>query len=171
MTSENIELKVAVKLLLDDWKENGIPAGDALTACAKGLERKKNETGGGIWPVPPVMLIATLDDAIGSGLEIIHRFARAVGVHVRRLGLMCDAATIAGECILRRPHLLGLTVLQFDSEDDVKWISQRLPEKTRLVAGGPVFSADPEMADRCGIHFVARDVGAFLRYLVDDFIP
>ena len=40
-------------------------------------------------------------------------------------------------------------------------------ETTHIVAGGPVFSADPELARRAGIDFVARDAGAFWEYLLD----
>jgi hypothetical protein len=36
-----------------------------------------------------------------------------------------------------------------------------------MVCGGPLFRADPDLADRCGIDFVAKDVGAFLDYLLD----
>jgi hypothetical protein len=36
-----------------------------------------------------------------------------------------------------------------------------------MICGGPVFKADPELAKRCGIDFVAEHVGAFLEYLLD----
>jgi hypothetical protein len=61
---------------------------------------------------------------------------------------------------------LGVTVLQIDSEEDLRWIGESLPEGTRLVAGGAAFRTDPDLSGRCGVDFVAGDVAAFISYLL-----
>jgi hypothetical protein len=70
-------------------------------------------------------------------------------------------------CRLYQPDFLGLTILQFDTEDDLTCIASHLPGKTRIVAGGPVFSGDPDFAGRTGTHFAAKNVAFFLRYMLD----
>jgi len=45
-------------------------------------------------------------------------------------------------------------------------ISKNLPSKTNIIAGGPVFTADPGFARRTGIHFVAKNVAYFIRFLL-----
>ena len=64
------------------------------------------------------------------------------------------------------PMLLGLTVLQFDTEEDLAFIARNIPATTRIVAGGPVFKADPDLAKRAGIHRVADDAADFLKFLL-----
>jgi hypothetical protein len=60
-----------------------------------------------------------------------------------------------------------LTVLQFDSEDDLAAIAKQLPGNTRLVAGGPVFAGDRDFAGRTGTHYAARNVADFLQFMLD----
>ena len=36
-----------------------------------------------------------------------------------------------------------------------------------MVVGGPIFAADPDLARRAGIDFVARNAAAFIAYLLD----
>jgi hypothetical protein len=64
------------------------------------------------------------------------------------------------------PDFLGMTVLQFDTEDDLILITGNLPSKTRVIAGGPVFSADPELAGRTGVHFVAKNAADFISFML-----
>ncbi len=59
-----------------------------------------------------------------------------------------------------------MTVLQLDSDDDLARVGHALPARTRLIAGGPVFKFDPDMADRCGIDYVAPSVAHFVAYLL-----
>lgn len=121
----------------------------------------------GLWPWVPRMLTATLDDAIGQGIAVVRHFAAAVGMEVIDLGLCQTCEAILAACRTHRPALLGLTVLQFTSEEDLACIGSRRPAQCRLVVGGPIFKADPALAGRCGCDFVARDVAAFLNYLLN----
>jgi methylmalonyl-CoA mutase cobalamin-binding subunit len=141
-------------------REELMEAADAVTAFrkAKGIA--------GLWPDPPLMITATLDDAFGHGLEVIHRFGRAAGLRLLPLGTLQTAAAVADACRRHRPHLLGLTVLQFDTEADLIRLRGAIPCATRVVAGGPVFAADPDLAARAGIDHVARDAAAFWEFLL-----
>ena len=98
---------------------------------------------------------------------MIHQFADAVGLHRHHLGLTVDADTVIAACRAEHPALLGMTVLQFDSEEELIRIRREIPPRTRMVCGGPLFKADPQLAGRCGIDFVAPHVGDFLQYLLD----
>jgi len=137
---------------------------------ADDLLRWREDAGiSGLWPHPPLMATATIDDGFGQGLAIIHKFAEAVGLSVHPIGLMLEPDVIIDVCRSLRPAILGLTVLQFDSEETIAYIAGHLPAETKIIAGGPVFSADPEFADRAGVHSVAAHAGDFLEYLVNDF--
>ncbi len=112
------------------------------------------------------MITATLDDGLGQGLEIIRMFSETTGLEIIDLGLLVTPEKIITACEKNNPDLLGLTVLQFDSEEDILMISRNLPSKTKIIAGGPVFMADPEFARRTGIHFTAKNVAWFIRFLL-----
>lgn len=120
----------------------------------------------GLWPSPPHLVTATLDDGWGHGLEVIEACAKAAGVRITALGLLQPAERIIETCRQFQPDLLGLTVLQFDSEDALSQIAAQLPPQTRLVCGGPPFQIDEELAQRTGVTFVARSVADFLAYLL-----
>jgi hypothetical protein len=70
-------------------------------------------------------------------------------------------------CRRQRPDFLGLTILQFDTEDDLTAIAKNLPAETRIVAGGPVFKGDSDFAGRTGTHYAANNVADFLRFMLD----
>jgi len=131
------------------------------------LREWKVKTGAsGLWNNPPLMITATLDDGLGQGLGVIRMFSETAGLEIIDLGLLVAPEKIIAACKKNNPDLLGLTVLQFDSEEDILMISKNLPSKTKIIAGGPVFTADPEFAQRTGIHFVAKNVGYFIRFLL-----
>jgi methanogenic corrinoid protein MtbC1 len=154
--------RLAAVLLAD-----GRPSRTELAAAAAELEQwKTRQAVTGLWPEPPLMVTATLDDAMGHGLDLIHQYARLAGLQVMPLGLLQAAETVAAVCRNLEPTLLGLTVLQFDTEADLAFIAGHIPEATRIVAGGPVFKADPELAQRVGIHRVAADAADFLQFLL-----
>lgn len=119
-----------------------------------------------LWDNPPLMITATLDDGLGQGLEIIRMFSETAGLEIIDLGLLVTPEKIITACEKNNPDLLGLTVLQFDSEEDILMISRNLSSKTKIIAGGPVFTADPEFARRTGIHFTAKNVAYFIRFLL-----
>ena len=112
------------------------------------------------------MITATLDDGLGQGLEVIRMFSETAGLEIIDLGLLVAPEKIIAACNKNNPDLLGLTILQFDSEEDILMISKNLPSKTKIIAGGPVFTADRGFARRTGIHFVAKNAADFIRFLL-----
>ncbi|ETR74398.1 MAG: hypothetical protein OMM_06344 [Candidatus Magnetoglobus multicellularis str. Araruama] len=119
-----------------------------------------------LWKQPPTLYTATLDDALGHGLDIIESFSMLLGMTVNRIGLLCDAETIINTCQTDMPDYLGMTILQFDSELALQYISQSLPKKTFFLAGGPLFKNDLDFAQRCGINFVAKDIFEYIQFLI-----
>jgi methylmalonyl-CoA mutase cobalamin-binding subunit len=113
------------------------------------------------------MLTATLDDGWGHGLEVIQALAEAAGIRVETLGLLQQPQAIVAACRREMPDLLGLTVLQFDSDDAVRHIVDHLPPTTILVAGGAAYQYDAEFAERTRTPVVARNGAAFLRFLLN----
>ncbi|MBI5897150.1 MAG: hypothetical protein HZB24_14495 [Desulfobacterales bacterium] len=87
------------------------------------------------------------------------------------LGLVRPADAIVAACLAHHPEYLGLTVLQLDSEEDLARVGHRLPAGTCLIAGGPAFRYDPEMALRCGVHYVAANVAYFIDFLLKRAVP
>ena len=144
-----------------------MPSRSGLEKKAGDLREWKVKTGGsGLWSTPPLMMTATLDDGLGQGLEVIRMFSEVAGLEIIELGLLVTPENIITACQKHTPDLLGLTVLQFDSEEDILMISRNLPSKTKIIAGGPVFTADPEFALRAGVHFAAKNVAYFIRFLL-----
>ena len=138
-----------------------------LEKAAGELRQWKVKAGvSGLWDTPPLMITATLDDGLGQALEIIRMFSETAGIKIIDLGLLVTPEKIITACKKNNPDLLGLTVLQFDSEKDILMISKNLPQKTKIIAGGPVFTADPEFARRTGINFTAKNVAYFIRFLL-----
>lgn len=161
-------MRRAVIDILQHWeRRDRPPTRDDYLTGARALEALRLDAGGrGLWPQPPRMITATLDDGWGHGLDVIEALAAAVGATVQRLGLLQPPETIAAACRARRPDLLGLTVLQFDSDEGLLRIVEALPPGTTLVAGGAAFRYDPDFAARTGTPVVARDGWAFLEFLL-----
>ena len=144
-----------------------MPSRSELEKAAGDLRELKMKTGGsGLWDIPPLMITATLDDGLGHGLEVIRMFSEAAGLEIIELGLLVTPEKIITACKKNKPDLLGLTVLQFDSEESILMISRNLPSKTKIIAGGPVFTADRGFARRAGVHFTAKNVAYFIRFLL-----
>ncbi len=157
----------AVDRLAGQWLATGLPSRQGLDQAAgslNGLRERLNVQG--IWKQPPSMITATLDDGLGQGLAIIERFAGVIGIRLLRLGLMQTPGAVIDACDRHQPDFLGLTILQFDTEADLAAIANRLPRKTRIVAGGPVFSGDPDFAFRTGTHYAAKNVADFLQFML-----
>lgn len=166
---ESIQLfRDYIRECIHDLRESGTASRNAYLAAADTIrERRLQQEIPGLWEHPPLMLTATIDDGWGHGLEVIHRFAEAVGLACNPLGLLLNPERIIEECRSHRPDLLGLTVLQFDSEDALKLIRKNIPKRTRIVAGGPLFRADPDFAPRTGIDAAVRDAAGFLEFVLD----
>jgi methylmalonyl-CoA mutase cobalamin-binding subunit len=160
-------LQKHIEEIVNTWAETGVPARATLHEIADGILKWRQEAGiPGLWESPPLMLAATLDDGFGHGIQIILKFAEAMGVTSKFLGLMQSPEKIAAACREVHPVYLGLTVLQLDTDQDLAELRRLLPEKIKIIAGGPVFKIDPELAERVGIDFIAKDAGAFMRLLL-----
>jgi len=161
----------AVRETADGWLAAGLPSRQVLEESAARLLRLRRELKiPGLWKHPPCMVTATLDDGLGQGLGIIEKFADAIGMRLISLGLLQPVAAIVDACRDEKPDFLGMTILQFDTDEELTAIAGQLPPKTRIVAGGPAFTGDPGFADRTGTHYAARNVAAFLRFMLDDAI-
>jgi methylmalonyl-CoA mutase cobalamin-binding subunit len=161
------QLRAKLDELSSKWQSKGLPSISELEKAAGDLLDWKLKTGcSGLWNIPPLMITATLDDGLGHGLEVIRMFSEVAGLEIIELGLLVTPEKIITECQKNRPDFLGLTVLQFDSEENILMISRNLPSKTKIIAGGPVFKADQEFARRAGIHFSAKNVAYFIRFLL-----
>ena len=156
-----------IEALLTQWKQRKPTREDYLGAAAQLAACAREPGCSALWPRPPVMLTATLDDGWGHGLEIIQALAAAAGIRVEPLGVLQAPEAVAAACRRKRPELLGLTVLQFDSDDAVRYIAAHLPAVTTLVAGGAAYRYDPDFAERTGTPFVAHSGAAFLRFLLN----
>jgi hypothetical protein len=161
-------LKDKIQGLLDQWQVTGIPGRDALHTIAEELLawRKDNRIPG-LWDPPPRMLGATLDDGWGLGIAVILKFAAAMGVETQMAGVLQSWESIADACRDFKADYVGLTVLQFDTEDDIIALRYHLPKKTRIIAGGPVFQYDPEFQQRTNVDLTARDVAEFIKLLLN----
>lgn len=166
----NIELADRLSKLLDTWDRER-PGRATLHAAADELIKwRRAENMPGLWARPPRMLGATLDDGWGHGIELILKFAKALGCETHFLGVLCPIDTIVEACKKETPDILGLTVLQLDTEEALKELGKKLSRefrrKIKLIVGGPVFTIDPELAGRVGIDVVARDAAHFIRHML-----
>jgi len=160
-------LRAQITAQLEEWRPRASPSRQQLLKAAEKVAAWRRERQiESLWPDPPLMATATLDDSFGHGLEVIHRFAEAAGLRRVHLGKLLTAEAIVDGCRVHRPHLLGMTVLQFDTEPDLVAIRRQIDPAVRIVAGGPIFAADPDLAERAGIDFVARSAADFWRYLL-----
>ena len=129
------------------------------------LDRKNASSIKGLWPSPPLMITATLDDAIGQGLTIIHLFSRLAGVDVKPLGLLQPPEKIIDACRQSLPDMLGMTILQFYSEETLCAMVHNLPPRTRVVVGGPIFrTLSPQELEQKG-YLVLNDIRQFMDFL------
>jgi hypothetical protein len=153
--------------LSQKWCREGLPSRQQIEYIYINLSAwKKAHNIPGLWQPPPLLLTATLDDGIGMGLDLIESYAALAGMHVKRLGLLMKKENLVAACLSRQPEFVGLTILHMDSEAALAHVGKNLPESTKLIAGGPAFQYDPDLALRCNIAFVAAHVGHFLGYLL-----
>ena len=130
------------------------------------LDRKKASCIKGLWQSPPLMITATLDDAVGQGLTIIHLFSRLAGVDVRPLGLMQTPEEIIDACRQSLPDILGMTILQFHSEETLGELVENLPSQTRVIVGGPIFRSFSQEELDTKNYLVLNDIRHFLDFLL-----
>ena len=157
-----------LQALLQHWRAVGLPSREVLLAKADEVaEWKRSECLRGLWTHRPLLLTATLDDGWGLGLQIIERWAEVAGLETQFLGLLQKPETVIEACQNYRADLVGLTVLQFDSESALAKIRRALPARIKIIAGGAALKYDPEMATRTAIDCPAKDVADFLQFLLE----
>lgn len=160
-------LSYKLKQLCTDWMDRGLPSRQQIIAQAVSLDQWKQKNAiAGLWDTPVKLLSTTLDDGIGQGIEIINLFSATMGIQVVFLGLVQSPEAIVSACRKILPDILGMTVLQQDSEDGLHLVGRSLPPKTRLIAGGAAFKYDPELAERCSVDYVAENVAYFIDYVL-----
>ena len=168
MADAQTKLRKKLITIIDDWRKTGFPSREKLISMADELmDWKKKNCIKGIWEKTPLMVTATLDDCFGHGLQLIHLYAKVAGIKIHPIGLLQTPEQIIETCREVKPDFLGLTVLQFDSEEALTTICNNLPSKTQVVAGGPIFKGDPDLAQRAGVNYVAGNVLFFLEYLLE----
>lgn len=168
MNPAHPDLRLKITELVETLRKTRRPSRNALLSAAEGVLEWKHESGAaGLWPRPPLMVTATLDDGWGHGLEVIHLYGEIAGLSIFPLGLLKPPGDIIRACVSRKADILGMTVLQFDTEEALIEVRSGIPKQTRIVAGGPLFGADPDLAQRAGIDFVAANAAAFIEYLLD----
>jgi hypothetical protein len=167
MDRESAELKKRLGQISQKWMSEGLPSRQTLKSTAESLNQwKRDHLVSGIWQNHPLMMAATIDDGIGQGIQIIECYAEVMGITVNPIGLLQNPETIIDKCHQLQPDILGLTVLQLDSEDALYRVGHNLPLKTCLIAGGPVFKFDANMAARCNVDYVASNLAYFIRYML-----
>lgn len=172
MTPSPNRLLTRIQTLLDTWRQTGVPPRATLHETADALLQWRREEGlPGLWKNPPRMLGATLDDGWGHGIQLILKYAEALGVETVFSGLLLTWEQIVAACRAQSTDILGLTVLQLDTEDLLIPLRAHLPSHIKIVAGGPVFAIDPELSERVGIDDVARDAGEFINILLKSYRP
>jgi len=129
------------------------------------LNWKENNEIKGLWEESPLMITATLDDAWGIGLKLIHLYADIAGLDYIHLGLMLTSEQIIDECIKKQPDILGLTVLRSDMQDEFEKICRKIPDKTRIVAWGSVIKS--EFAECEKGYYSAENAFSFIKYLLE----
>jgi methylmalonyl-CoA mutase cobalamin-binding subunit len=168
MTRPSGQLREQLHRLSQEWMAQGLPSRQVLDHTAAGLrDWKQCHAVTGIWPQRPLMATATIDDGIGQGIEIISRYAEVAGLRIQPLGLMQTPESIVAHCRRYHPAILGLTILQLDSDEALARIGHQLPSDTALIAGGPVFKFDPQMARRCGVTYAAPNLACFINFLLN----
>jgi methylmalonyl-CoA mutase cobalamin-binding subunit len=146
----------------------GMSGSEVLTMGRSLLAWKQAEGISGIFPAPPRLMTATLDDGIGQGLTLIHCFAELAGFLLIPLGLMQAPETLVAECRRQQPEFLGLTVLQYDTEELLcDSVMPQLPDTVQVIVGGPVFAAMDKETLAAKPYRVLNNVRAFLTWLLD----
>ncbi len=161
------ELGKKLSALARLWAGTGLPSRQGLLETARKLEKEKQAgIPAGLWEKPPLLMLTTIDDGIGQGIELIGTYAALAGMRVVHLGLVQQAPRILAACRKERPDFLGATVLQPDSEPVLAAIGRDLPPETCFIAGGPAFRYDPGLAARCGVQAVIKDLAHFIDFIL-----
>ena len=98
---------------------------------------------------------------------MIHLFSRVAGIEIIPLGLMQKEEAIINACIKKAPDFLGMTILQFDSEERLSHIADQIPQKTQIIVGGPIFNMMDHEDLSKKPYIVLNTVSAYLDFLLN----
>lgn len=162
------KLRAALREFSDTWRQDPTVSWTEMYQTGeKLLAWKKEENISGIWKKKPKMITATLEDGVGQGLKMIHLFSQVAGIEIIPLGLMQKEEAIINACIKQAPDFLGMTILQFDSEERLTHIINHISKETQVVVGGPIFN----MMDREELlkkpYIVLNTVSAYVDFLLN----
>ena len=164
VTAQMISMKQAVMALAAGW-ERTPPSRRQMEAGADRLEDLRKSGAPPLWERPPGFLTFTLDDMLGQGITLINKLGAACGMTVRFLGLTQTREKVIEAVLETKPQLLGCTVLQLDTGEDIRFIRDRVPPHIPITAGGPLFKADPSLAREWGIDYPCSTAADFLKIL------
>ncbi len=163
-----IKLRKVLTEFSDTWQQDpAVSWSEIYQIGEKLLEWKTKKQIVSIWDRQPTMVTATLEDGIGQGLKMIHLYSRIAGIKIIPLGLMQPEKAIIDACIKQKPDFLGMTILQFYSEESLDDIINQIPKETQVVVGGPVFKFlnDEELAQKN--YTVLNSISAYLDFLLN----
>jgi methylmalonyl-CoA mutase cobalamin-binding subunit len=163
-----LKLRKIVDELTNNWKNDPKISWTQIYGIGeKLLEWKTQKNIAGLWQYPPKMITATMDDGIGQGLKLIHLFSRIAGLEIVPLGLMQSRETIINECNKQCPEFLGMTILQFETEEILNTIIPQFPEKMIVLAGGPIFKMIPDDDIQNKKYFSFHHISEYLTFLLN----
>jgi len=163
-----MRLKTVLTRLCRTWEARGLFSRNRVMVTGRQLMLWKQDRNiAGLWPKPPVLATATLDDGMGMGLDLIELYAAVAGMRVERLDLLMEADDLVAACRKRPPDFLGLTVLREDAMDLLDTvIGPAMPHATTILAGGPVFRLLPLSERKEKPYVILPDLAAFVRYVL-----
>lgn len=164
-SDNGMKLQKVLTEFADHWQQHPeISWSEIFHTGEKLLAWQEQQAIAGFLAGPVKMVTATLDDAMGQGLKMIHLYSRIMGIDIIPLGLMQTTDSVITECVKQHPDFLGLTVLQFDTEEELDTIIREIPQDIRLIVGGPVFKfMDQEELDDKK-YTVLNTTGEFIRF-------
>ncbi|MEJ5299511.1 MAG: cobalamin-dependent protein [Thermodesulforhabdaceae bacterium] len=157
----------AVREKLEIWEKSGIPPRWSLLEELKKLQSLRISLGlSSICENPPRLITATLDDGWGLGIEVIHMACNALGIPYNFLGLMKTPEEIVDACASDPPDIVGVTVIQEDSAEELLRLRRLLQPNILILAGGPGLKDPAEISHENNL-IIVKNVSHFIRMIID----
>ncbi len=166
MTTHGVQLKKEILRELADLEKKPCSRERLVSWAEKFIDYKKTRNFTGFFKTPQTMLTATIDDGLGMGIELISLYAKVAGIDIIKLGIMLSAEEIIEGCNRYMPDYLGLTVLQFDTQDELIKIADKIDKNIKIIAGGPVFSLNTNFLKESKVNYTAKNAPDFLRIII-----
>jgi methylmalonyl-CoA mutase cobalamin-binding subunit len=161
-----LKLRKILDEFISNWKNDPKTSWAHIYSVGKQLlEWKTHQNIVGLWKYPPKIITATMDDGMGQGLKMIHLFSRVAGLEIVHLGLMQSPKKIINECQKQNPDFLGMTILQFETEELLKTIIPQIPKQMQVLVGGPIFNTMPDNALQNKKYHSFNHISEYLHFL------